>query len=159
MKALIFLILTTVLSAQTADTICHNAKMVTVDTGFRIVSGLAVKGDRILAADDIAKLKALAGPHTKLVDLKGRTVISGLIDNHLHFLRDAMLWKQQALIAHTRSNAYLLFKEKDLGSLQAGKLADFLVHERDYLTVDAGGIKSIRPVMTIVGGKVAAGTP
>ena len=65
MKALLFLALATALSAQTADTIYHNAKFVTVDGAFRIVSGLAVKGDRILAADDIAKLKPLAGPQTK----------------------------------------------------------------------------------------------
>lgn len=98
MKALFLLAIASALSAQTADTIYHNARIVTVDAGFRIVSGLAVKGDRILAADDIAKLKPLAGPQTKLVDLKGRTVIPGLIDNHLHFLRDAMRWKQQTRI-------------------------------------------------------------
>lgn len=108
MKALFFLAIASALSAQTADTIYHNARIVTVDAGFRIVSGLAVKGDRILAADDIAKLKPLAGPQTKLVDLKGRTVIPGLIDNHLHFLRDAMRWKQQTRIDGITSRAKAL---------------------------------------------------
>ena len=108
MKALLFLALATALSAQTADTIYHNAKFVTVDGAFRVVSGLAVKGDRILAADDIAKLKPLAGPQTKLVDLKGRTVIPGLIDNHLHFLRDALRWKQQTRIDGITSRAKAL---------------------------------------------------
>ncbi len=108
MKALLFLALAISLAAQTADTIYHNAKIVTVDGDFHIVSGLAVKGDRILAADDIAKLKPLAGPQTKLVDLKGRTVIPGLIDNHLHFLRDALRWKQQTRIDGITSRAKAL---------------------------------------------------
>jgi predicted amidohydrolase YtcJ len=67
--------------------------------------------------------------------------------------------REQALNAHTRSNAYLLFKEKDLGSLEAGKLADFLVLDRDYLTVNADEIKDLRPVMTVVGGKTVFGQP
>lgn len=101
MRPLFFLIVLSFagsLRAEPADTIYHNAKIVTVDAGFRIVSGLAVKGDRILAADDIANLKSLSGPGTKLIDLQGRTVIPGLIDNHLHFLRDALRWQHQTRI-------------------------------------------------------------
>lgn len=108
MKILAFLALTLTAHAQVADTIYHNAKIVTVDGDFRVVTGLAVKGDRILAADEIAKLKPLAGPQTKLVDLKGRTVIPGLIDNHLHFLRDALRWKQQTRIDGITSRAKAL---------------------------------------------------
>jgi predicted amidohydrolase YtcJ len=62
--------------------------------------------------------------------------------------------REQALIAHTRSNAYLLFRERDLGAIEAGKLADLAVLDRDYLTVPADQIKDITSVMTIVGGRV-----
>jgi predicted amidohydrolase YtcJ len=62
--------------------------------------------------------------------------------------------REQALAAHTRSNAYLLFRERDLGSIEAGKLADLAVLDRDYLTVPADQIKDITSVMTIVGGRV-----
>ena len=62
--------------------------------------------------------------------------------------------REDALIAHTRSNAYLVFQEGNLGSLQPGKLADLLVLDRDYLTVPADQIKDIKPVMTMVGGRV-----
>ena len=62
--------------------------------------------------------------------------------------------REEALIAHTRSNAYLLFQEGNLGSLQKGKYADLLVLDRDYLTVPADQIKDLKPVMTMVGGKV-----
>jgi predicted amidohydrolase YtcJ len=62
--------------------------------------------------------------------------------------------REDALIAHTRKNAYFVFQESNLGSLQPGKLADLVVLDRDYLTVPADQIDDIRPVMTIVGGRI-----
>lgn len=63
--------------------------------------------------------------------------------------------REDALIAHTRRNAWFVFQEKNLGSLEAGKLADLLVLDRDYLTVPADQIKDIAPVLTLVGGRIA----
>ena len=62
--------------------------------------------------------------------------------------------REDALIAHTRRNAFFVFQENNLGSIQPGKLADLLVLDRDYLTTPADQIKDIRPVMTMVGGRV-----
>jgi predicted amidohydrolase YtcJ len=62
--------------------------------------------------------------------------------------------REDALIAHTRKNAYFIFRENDLGSIQAGKLADLIVIDRDYLTIPADQIKDIKTVMTMVGGRV-----
>ncbi len=62
--------------------------------------------------------------------------------------------REDALIAHTRKNAFLVFQENNLGSIQPGKLADFVVLDRDYLTIPADQIKDIKPIMTIVGGRV-----
>jgi len=62
--------------------------------------------------------------------------------------------REDALIAHTRKNAYLVFQENNLGSIQPGKLADLLVLDRDYLTIPADQIKDIKPVMTMVGGRI-----
>jgi predicted amidohydrolase YtcJ len=62
--------------------------------------------------------------------------------------------REDALVAYTRKNAYFVFHENDLGSIQAGKLADLVVLDRDYLTVAADQIDDIRPVMTVVGGRV-----
>jgi predicted amidohydrolase YtcJ len=62
--------------------------------------------------------------------------------------------REEALIAHTRNNAYIVFQESNLGSLQPGKYADLVVLDRDYLTIPADQIKDIKPVLTMVGGKV-----
>src|SRR5262249_6900330 len=62
--------------------------------------------------------------------------------------------REHALIAHTRSNAFFIFQENNLGAIAPGKYADLLVLDRDYLTVPAAQIKDIRPLMTMVGGRV-----
>lgn len=69
----------------------------------------------------------------------------------------ATVTREQALIAHTRSNAFLAFRENTIGSLQPGKLADLVVLDRDYLTVPANEIWRIRPVATMLAGKVVFG--
>ena len=62
--------------------------------------------------------------------------------------------REAALIAHTRNNAYLFFRENDLGSIQPGRFADLVVTDKDYLTVPAEQIKDIKSVLTIVGGRI-----
>jgi predicted amidohydrolase YtcJ len=70
---------------------------------------------------------------------------------------DEPISREQALVAHTRSNAKLMFRESHLGSIRPGLLADMVVLDLDYLTVPEEQIKDIRPVATIVGGKVVYG--
>ena len=62
--------------------------------------------------------------------------------------------RQSALKIATYYGAYYLLRENVLGSLEPGKFADFLVLDRDYLTIPENDIPNIRVLMTIVGGKV-----
>ena len=62
--------------------------------------------------------------------------------------------RQAALIAHTRNNAFLLFKENDLGSIEVGKWADLVVLDRDYMTVPVDEIREISPLQTIIRGEI-----
>lgn len=64
------------------------------------------------------------------------------------------LTREEALIGYTRSNAYLIFREDKLGTIEPGKLADLVVLDRDYMTVPAEEIRDIRPVMTMVDGRI-----
>lgn len=71
-----------------------------------------------------------------------------------HHVNRQTISREEALIAHTRNNAHILFQEGNLGSLAPGKYADLLVLDRDYFTVPADEIKDIRPLMTVVGGRI-----
>ena len=69
------------------DVVYVNGKVLTVDDHFSIAGGFAIESDRFAAVGDSAEIQKLAGGKTKVVDLGGRTVIPGLIDNHNHFSR------------------------------------------------------------------------
>ena len=82
-------------AAADADVILHNGKVVAVDDRFTIAQAVAVKGERIIAVGSNTDIRKLAGNGTRVIDLKGRTVIPGLIDNHAHFMRAAEYWHQE----------------------------------------------------------------
>jgi predicted amidohydrolase YtcJ len=69
-------------------------------------------------------------------------------------VNSATISREDALVAYTRRNAFLIFQEDNLGSIQPGKLADLVVLDRDYLTVPPDQIKDIKPTMTMVGGRI-----
>ena len=75
------------------DLILSNGKIITVDEHFTIAQALAVRGDRIVAVGSNQDIGRLAGPSTRRVDLRGRAVVPGLIDNHMHLLRYGTTWK------------------------------------------------------------------
>jgi predicted amidohydrolase YtcJ len=81
--------------AQRADLILTGGKVVTVDDRFTIAQAVAVLGDRIVAVGRDADVEALAGPSTRRIDLRGRTLIPGLIDNHLHLMRFGTTWQRE----------------------------------------------------------------
>ncbi len=81
----------TLAEAQPApDLIFHGGKVVTVDANFSIAQAVAVRGNRIVAVGADAAVLALAGPSTRKIDLRGRTVLPGLTDSHTHAADAAM---------------------------------------------------------------------
>lgn len=67
--------------------------------------------------------------------------------------------REDALRAHTATNAYILFREDHLGSLEPGKQADFVVLDRDYMSVPEEEIEDLYSVMTVVEGEVVYTAP
>ena len=61
---------------------------------------------------------------------------------------------EEALTAYTSSAAYASFEEADKGSLVRGKLADFVIIDRDLTRVAPETIRDARIMMTVVGGRV-----
>lgn len=66
------------------DLVIYNANVITVDRSFLVTEAVAIAGDRIMAVGSSDQMRSIAGPSTRLIDLKGHTVIPGLMDNHLH---------------------------------------------------------------------------
>jgi len=62
--------------------------------------------------------------------------------------------RMEALKMWTWNGAYLMFAEKDKGSIEPGKLADLAVISKDYATCPEDEIKDIEALRTVVGGKV-----
>jgi hypothetical protein len=66
---------------------------------------------------------------------------------------DPGLTPAAVLRAITAGSAYELHAEHDIGSLEVGKLADFIVLDRDVLSIPARQIADVRVLLTVVGGK------
>jgi predicted amidohydrolase YtcJ len=67
-----------------ADVILINGKIVTVDKDFTIAEAVAISNDKIIAVGSNAKIGKFSNSQTKTIDLKGKTVVPGLIEAHLH---------------------------------------------------------------------------
>lgn len=61
--------------------------------------------------------------------------------------------REEALRAYTRGPAYLEFSEEIKGSIKAGKLADFVVIDKDYFAIPEEDIHTIEVVRTVIGGE------
>src|SRR6516162_1465355 len=86
----------------TPDAVFYNGKIVTVDSGFTIQQAFAVKGEEFLAVGTTARIRAMAGPNTRQVDLRGATVIPGLADDHHHVYASARVtWRGVDVIGVT----------------------------------------------------------
>ena len=68
------------------DRIFFNGQIVTVDPQYPEASAVAVKNGIVMAVGTDDEMKALAGPATEMVDLKGAFMCPGLIDSHMHLL-------------------------------------------------------------------------
>jgi predicted amidohydrolase YtcJ len=67
--------------------------------------------------------------------------------------------REEALRTATMGGAYAMHAEDILGSIEVGKLADFVVIPVDYMTVPAEDIWKIEPDMTVIGGEVVYTRP
>ena len=63
------------------------------------------------------------------------------------------LTRRQALRLYTAANAWFNFEERDMGSLEAGKLADLVVLDQPLLDVPDEALKQMQPLLTLVGGR------
>jgi len=75
--------------APSADLVLTNGVIITVDSRDSVAQALAVREGKIVFVGSSADAKALVGPATRVIDLRGRTATPGLIDTHVHFSEPA----------------------------------------------------------------------
>jgi len=102
------------MGANAPDTILINGQILTVDDDFSVAGALAIRDERIVSVGDSESISDMAGDNTVVIDLEGKTVIPGLIDNHIHFIRMPQRWNLQARIdgINTRQAALDVIAEK-----------------------------------------------
>jgi len=80
----------TSLSDSVPDIIFHNARITTLDRSNPVASAVAIKDGRFLAVGTDPEILALTRSGTRVVDLKRRSVLPGLFDNHTHVVRGGL---------------------------------------------------------------------
>ncbi len=147
MKRLAFIVLAAglagaavMLDAQQAppDIILTNGKIITVDDQFRIAQAVAVRGDRIVAVGTNPEITALAGANTRRIDLQGRSVVPGLIDNHAHFQEEGAYWTLELRFdgVTTRKQALEMIRAKAQAAEPGGWVFNFGGWSPDQFTDD-----------------------
>ncbi len=88
-------------------------------------------------------------PQYALWDAVSRMTKGGYI-----FAPEEAISVREALRMHTMGSAYAAFQEKDVGSLEKGKLADLVVWDRNFYTVPTDQVRDAKAELTMVGGKI-----
>jgi len=102
---------------QMADVVFTNGTVWTVNPAQPKAQAVAVLRDRILAVGSNAEIQKLTGPATTVIDLGGRLMLPGFIDNHTHFssggfqlqnvdLRNAKSEKEFATLIRERAKKF-----------------------------------------------------
>src|SRR5262245_30000552 len=99
---------------STADLILFNGRITTLDQQNPQAQAIAIRGDRFVAAGTEQDVMRLAGSGTRRIDLKGRRVIPGLIDSHMHIIRGGLNYNMELRWDGVRSlaDAMRMLKEQ-----------------------------------------------
>jgi predicted amidohydrolase YtcJ len=81
-------------SAQSVDTILLHGRIYTVDSKLPWAEALAIQDGKILAVGSDREIGKLRGASTQVIDAKGRLVLPGFTDCHVHFMEGSLLLQQ-----------------------------------------------------------------
>jgi len=102
---LLLLLLVTAAQAQqpvAADLILHNGVIYTVDRDSWTAQAVAIKDGKFIAVGSNASALKLREPSTRVIDLRGRFVVPGFNDNHVHFASAAQFLEFNIMRASTQ---------------------------------------------------------
>src|SRR5687767_4496267 len=102
LSLMLLLSFTAVPAQQSADLILHNGAIYTVDKNNSTVQAVAIKDGKFVAVGFNAEAMKLRGPSTRVIDLRGRFVVPGFNDNHVHFASAAQFLEFNIMRASTQ---------------------------------------------------------
>jgi len=109
-------------TAQAADIVLLNGKIITVDAKDSIAQAVAIAGGKIVAVGSNDAVKSRVGASTRVIDLHGRTATPGLIDTHLHFDGTSLLYELDLSYPAVKSINDVLAKIKEkVATLKLGE--------------------------------------
>src|SRR5256884_8545274 len=91
--------------STSTDLILHNGTVTTLDRSNPSATAVAIREGKFLHVGTEADVMPLAGAATRVIDVKGRRVLPGLIDNHLHIIRAGLSFNLEARWDGVRSLA------------------------------------------------------
>ncbi len=148
------------------DRIFYNGNLITMAD--HAGTAVAILNGAICAVGSDREIIGLAGPDTERTDLAGKTMLPGFYDTHGHFPSAGLvaissencnsppmgsMEKIDDIVQLTIDAAWQNFEENAKGSIEVGKLADFVVLESDPFSGGILAVKNIDVMETIVGGK------
>lgn len=84
-----------------ADLILRGGNVITMDEGWTKAEAVAVKGPRIAFVGSDRRVEAFRGPETRVVELRGATILPGLTDSHAHLMGTGRLASRIDLLGST----------------------------------------------------------
>lgn len=144
---------------KSADMVFVNGRIHTVDAANTVVQAVAIRDGRIVYVGDDAGAKAFSGRRTQRIDLKGRMVLPGLIDGHMHPQSGGL--RELNCNLHYQALTVVDFRNRIQACLDAEPEADadkWLVVINWYeqamkpegtvlSQADLGGLRTARPIM------------
>jgi len=82
-------------TSMAADLILHNGQVTTLDRSNPAATAVAIRDGKFLRVGGDADVMSLAASARRVIDLKGRRVLPGLIDNHLHIIRGGLTFNME----------------------------------------------------------------
>jgi predicted amidohydrolase YtcJ len=122
--SLLFALIAAAAPCQDADLIVRDAHIVTMDSAHPSITAMAIRDGRILAVGGDQEISGCASKRTSVVDLRGKTILPGLIDVHTH----AMEWAKG-----------ILRKQLDVTYPKVHTIADIVTMVRERVSETAKG--------------------
>jgi len=133
--------------ASQADAVYRNGFVYTVDSVRSRAQAFAVRDGKFLAVGSNGDMKAVTGKDTKVVDLRGKMVMPGLIDNHIHALRGALTALGLAFPVTSSVDDIKAALKKYIADkkLKKGEWVEGAKWSHDYRTLNAKMLDEVSP--------------